>query len=88
MKEEDADFEEIMKQGDMFHIFNGIRTCKTCAYAMPFKNSVVCGVWHSSFSDSSFCDHYKTEDERQQELKEWERRQMANPNSLLNRMKK
>lgn len=85
---DDEDFELMMKQGDMFNQYNGERTCKTCAYAMPFKNAIVCGVWHSSFNDNSFCDHYKTEAERKVELQAWKEKQLADPNSLINRLKR
>ena len=86
--QEDKDFEEMMKQGDMFNANNGKLTCKTCAYAMLFKDSIVCGIWHSSFNINSFCDHYKTESERNIELQEWKEKQLADPNSLISRMRR
>jgi hypothetical protein len=85
--EEDKEFELLMQRGEMFEKYNGWRTCKTCAYAMPFSNSVVCGVWHVAFSSESFCDHYKTEEEMKVELDEIKLKWKADPNSLYNRMK-
>lgn len=85
---EDKEFELLQQQSDMFEKYNGCRTCKTCAYAMPFDKSVVCGVWHSTFSSDSFCDQYKTEAERKVELDEIKAKHMADPNSLYNRMRR
>jgi len=84
---EDELFDQQEKEFAMFNKYNGWRTCKTCAYAMPFSDSIVCGVWHSTFSYESFCDKYKTQDERNEELEVIKQRHLADPNSLYNRLK-
>jgi hypothetical protein len=84
LKAEDEQLiDEQDKQAKMFFEHLGKRTCETCAYAMPFDKSVVCGVWHVSFSSNSFCDHYKTEAERKVELAARKAETLADPNSLL-----
>lgn len=88
MKDLVDDFEEQDRQFETFVKFNGWRTCKTCAYAMQFDKSIVCGVWHSTFSVDSFCDHYKTEDERKAELDKRKAEILADPNSFINRFKR
>lgn len=82
------DFELQEKQSQMFFKYNGCRTCKTCGYAMLFQKSIVCGVWHSTFSDDSFCDQYVTEDERKAELEKRKAELLADPNSLINKLKR
>jgi hypothetical protein len=84
---DDEDFELQEKQAQMFFKFNGWRTCKTCGYAMQFDKSIVCGVWHTTFSSDSFCDQYVTEDERKAELEKRKQELLADPNSFINRFK-
>lgn len=41
------------------------KACADCGRAMIFENlgTVVCGMWHATFTINSLCDEFKTPDE-------------------------
>lgn len=82
-QEDEQQFEQLMKDGDRFNEFNGKKTCRDCGYAMPFEDSVVCGVWHHAFSINSLCDQFKTEVERKEELRQRMEVLKNDPNSVI-----
>lgn len=41
------------------------KTCKNCGWAIRFDSigTIVCGVWHTTFSNKSLCDNFQTQEQ-------------------------